>query len=77
MTCILRRALVVLAASLAYGVTAGDGSAQSYPTKPLHMSDPLIRLGSRSNSQRSRQIVRCRTIATKGIGVRSGSDRAG
>ena len=46
MTCILRRALVVLAASLAYGVTAGDGSAQSYSTKPLHMIVPFAAGGS-------------------------------
>jgi tripartite-type tricarboxylate transporter receptor subunit TctC len=46
MTPIYRLALVVLAASLAYGVAAGDGSAQSYPTKPLHMIVPFAAGGS-------------------------------
>jgi tripartite-type tricarboxylate transporter receptor subunit TctC len=46
MTRILRLALVVLVASLAYGVAAGDVSAQSYPAKPLHMIVPFAAGGS-------------------------------
>ena len=46
MTRIIRRALAVLVAALAYGVTCGDVSAQSYPTKPLHMIVPFVAGGS-------------------------------
>ena len=46
MTRILRPALVVLVASLATGVAAGDVAAQSYPTKPLHMIVPFAAGGS-------------------------------
>ena len=46
MTCILRRTLAVLIASLAYGGAAGEVSAQSYPTKPLHMIVPFVAGGS-------------------------------
>jgi tripartite-type tricarboxylate transporter receptor subunit TctC len=46
MTRILRRTLAVLVASLAYGGAAGDVSAQSYPTKPLHMIVPFVAGGS-------------------------------
>ena len=46
MTRILRPVLVVLVASLAYGVAVGDVAAQSYPTKPLHMIVPFAAGGS-------------------------------
>lgn len=46
MTPILRLALVVLVASLVAGIAPGEVSAQSYPTKPLHMIVPFAAGGS-------------------------------